>query len=123
MVYQNSKGLSGRSFEREVASLFQRAGYNARLTDATGDKGVDIVLGDGTLVQCKAHKSPISPAVARELYGTLKHFKARRAILISLSGFTKGVFEFIRGKHIRLWDVNSLISVQKNLEETTKDVP
>jgi len=109
--------LDGRSFEHEVSSLLKRAGYKAKLTDATGDKGVDIFLGDGTIVQCKAHKSPISPAVVRELYGTLKHFGAPKAILISKSGFTKGVYEFIRGKPISLWDLSNLVGLQKKLDE------
>lgn len=109
--------LDGRSFEREVAFLLQRAGYKAQLTPVTGDEGVDIVLGDGTIVQCKAHKSPVSPGVARELYGTLRHFSVHKAILISRSGFTGGVQRFARGKRISLWDLDNLISLQKKLEE------
>ena len=92
-----------------------KAGYSARVTPASGDKGVDVLLSDGTVIQCKTHKSRVSPSVARELYGTLQHFKAPRAILISKNGFSKGVYEFVHGKNITLWDVNSLIEMQKGL--------
>lgn len=104
--------LTGRQFEREVANLLSRLGYSAQLTPASDDKGVDILLGNGTIVQCKAHKKPIGPAVAREVYGTLRAHKARTAILVSKSGFTRGVIEFARGKPIHLWDVGALIEMQ-----------
>ncbi|HKA52257.1 MAG TPA: restriction endonuclease [Candidatus Binatia bacterium] len=112
-------GLKPLSFEREVASLLQRAGYSARLTPASGDEGVDIFLADGTVVQCKAHKVPVSPAVARELYGTLKHFKASKAILVSRSGFSRGVREFAKGKPISLGDLSHLIGLQQRLGATS----
>lgn len=110
------KSRGGREFEIEVTNQFINAGYNARVTPTTGDQGVDIVLGDGTIVQCKAHKVRISPAVVRDLYGTLQHFNAPKAILISTNGFTKGVIEFVKGKPIELWDINSLITLQRKLE-------
>jgi len=106
--------LTGRQFEREVANLLSRSGYSAQLTPASDDKGVDIILGNGTIVQCKAHKKRIGPAVAREVYGTLRDHKPRTAILVSKSGFTRGVIEFARGKPIHLWDVKALIEMQKN---------
>jgi hypothetical protein len=108
--------LTGRQFEYEVANLLNKAGYSAKVTPASGDKGVDVLLADGTIVQCKTHKSHVSPSVARELYGTLQHFKAPRAILISKNGFSKGVYEFVHGKNITLWDVNRLIEMQKGLD-------
>lgn len=110
--------LTGRQFEQEVANLLSRSGYSAQLTPGSDDKGVDIILGDDTIVQCKAHKKPIGPAVVREVYGTLRAQKARTAILISKSGFTRGVIEFARGKPICLWDVGALIEMQKKLDQS-----
>ena len=109
--------LTGLQFEREAANLFSRSGYSAQLTSASDDKGVDIILGNGTIVQCKAHKKPIGPAVAWEVYGTLTAHKARAAILVSKSGFTRGVIQFARGKPIQLWDLKSLIDMQKKLDQ------
>jgi len=110
-------GLSGRAFEVEVTNLLNRAGYKATLTPGSGDGGVDIVLGDGTIVQCKAHRTSVSPGVVRELYGTLMHQKAPRAILISLNGVTNGAHSFISGKPITIWDRSRLISLQKSIAE------
>ena len=109
--------LSGLEFEREVASLFSRHGHHATLTPATADGGVDIWISepDGkVIVQCKAHAKPIGPSVARELYGTLKHFQAKRAVLVSRSGFTPGVENYTRGKPIDLLSLEHLIKLQRN---------
>ncbi len=108
--------LDGYAFERELTSLLQKAGYKPKLTPGTGDHGVDIFLDDDTVIQCKAHKSPVTPGVVRELYGALHHFKAKRAILVSTGGFTTGVYEFIHGKPINLWGLEDLIRMQRNLE-------
>lgn len=109
--------LTGRQFELEVANLLNRAGYSATVTPASGDKGVDVLLSDGTIVQCKTHKTRVSPSVARELYGTLGHFGAPRAILVSKNGFSRGVYEFAQGKKIELWDVNVLIEIQRGIDD------
>ena len=107
--------MDGRTFEREVKSLIERSGRRARLVGGKNDGGVDIVMDDDTVVQCKAHKNPVSPAVARELYGAMAHFDARCGIIVSLNGFTNGVSEFVRDKPIRLMDVNDLILMQMRI--------
>jgi hypothetical protein len=65
------------------------------------------------IVQCKAHRTPVGPAVARELYGTLRHFGAVGAVLASTSGFTKGVVEYARGKPIELLGLSEIIALQE----------
>jgi hypothetical protein len=108
--------LSGEGFEIEVLQLLNRAGFRARLTSGAGDGGVDIVLDDGTIIQCKAHVGPCGPSVLRELFGTLHHFGANKAILISRGGFTIGSLQFVEGKPITLWDRHDLMRLQRDLE-------
>jgi len=110
-------GLSGLRFEEELARLFRAAGWDARVTRASGDGGIDILgsrAGVKFIAQCKNHKLPIGPAVARELYGTLLSSEAQHAILASVSGFTKGVRDFAKGKPIELIDLDWII--RKHME-------
>lgn len=109
--------LSGRRFEVEVTNLLIRAGYKPTISPGGGDGGVDIVLSDGTIIQCKAHRATVSPGVVRDLYGTLTHQRAPRAILISLNGVTDGIRKFIIGKPITVWDRSKLIALQKSIAE------
>jgi hypothetical protein len=116
-------GLSGLRFEQELARLFCAIGWEATPTRASGDGGIDIAgkrAGLKFIVQCKNHKLPIGPAAARELYGTLRASHSRFAILASLSGFTKGVVEFVKGKRIELIDLNWIIRQQMQLDATWK---
>jgi len=108
--------LSGRQFEAELAGVFRKAGFRAELTSTSGDQGVDIWLyteRGKEIIQCKAHSGPVGPAVARELYGTLKHFRAPAAILASTSGFTKAVRAFARNKPIVLMDLSDIVALQE----------
>ena len=112
-------GLSGLEFERELGTLCERRGYKVSFTPVSGDGGADLILhkeGKTTVVQCKRHKSPASPAVVRELYGTMVHLGADRAILACTGGFTKGVRDFANGKPIILVSALELARMSEAIE-------
>lgn len=106
------EGMDGHQFENAVASIYRTLGFEAIVSKQGGDGGIDIILikGDEKIaVQCKAHKTAVAPAVARDLYGTMGHFGYTKGLLISLNGFTKGVHEFVKDKSIELVTVEDLI--------------
>ena len=111
--------LNGREFEIEIANIFRKLGYSARVCKQGGDKGIDINLSklDGTreIVQCKAHKNKISPSVARDLYGTMTANNIDKAYLVTLNGATSGTIDFCRRHNIEVWDVVDIIKHQDNL--------
>lgn len=106
--------LTGHQFEDAVAAIFRRVGYDAKVSKQGGDGGVDIVLQKDEkriAVQCKAHKMPIGPSVARDLLGTIAHFGFDEGIIASRSGFTRGVYEFTRDKPIALMDLTDILKI------------
>ena len=110
--------LSGIQFEKELAKLFKIAHYNVTLTKGSGDKGIDIFLNlnnQNIIVQCKAHKNAVGPAIAREIFGSLIDSKCDKAIIASITGFTKGVYEFCSDKNIELWDLEKILEFKNNL--------
>jgi len=113
--------LDGWKFEEEVSKLFLKSGQCSSVvkTKGSGDGGVDLILtaNDGTkiLVQCKAHKKEVGPHVARDLYGAMHSAEISSGLIISLGGFTQGVRDFISGKDIKLFDVGSIIKLQKKV--------
>ena len=110
-------GLDGHQFEDAVAAVYRSNGYIAKVSKHGGDGGVDIVLekdGRRIAVQCKAHKAQIGPSVARDLYGTMAHFGFDEGIIVSRSGFTVGVYDFVAGKPISLKTLNDLLRLQKS---------
>ena len=118
--------LSGIEFEEELGALFRQLDYRVEPTATSGDQGVDLILrknGKTTVVQCKSHKSPVGPAIARELLGSMVAFHADDAILACTGGFTKGVTEFVRDHPIQLisaQDLTSLANVAAALSKTEK---
>lgn len=110
-------GLDGHQFEDAVAAVYRSNGYNAKVSKHGGDGGIDIVLdkdGRRIAVQCKAHKAQIGPSVARDLYGTMAHLGFDEGIIVSRSGFTAGVYDFVAGKPISLKTLNDLLRMQKS---------
>ena len=83
-----------------------RALGRAESTPVSGDGGVDLILKDKSgkkvVVQCKSYASPVGPAAARELYGSMMDFGADKAVLVCPVGFTQGVKDFVKGKPIDL---------------------
>ncbi len=111
--------LDGHAFEKNVASLFIKQGYNAKVSKQGGDGGIDIVLtknDERIAVQCKAHNKAVAPSVARDLYGTMVSGGFEKGMIVSKNGFTKGVFSFVRDKNIELVDLDDIISMAKNMQ-------
>lgn len=71
--------LSGFDFEEFISHLLECMGYTARVTQRTGDGGVDVIAHNDKLgfeppiikVQCKRTTNTISETQIRELLGTL----------------------------------------------------
>lgn len=107
--------LSGHAFERELADLFLRAGFDVERTPGSRDGGVDLVLrqaGRTVVVQCKRTASPVGPAAARDLYGVLMDKGADEGILAATAGATRGVHEFFSGKPLRVMDLQAILDMQ-----------
>lgn len=111
--------LAGRRFEYELAFLYSKLGYKVEFPKRREpDKGIDFTLKKDEktiIVQCKAHKNPVSPHVIRDLYGTMINSKADEAILASISGFTSGVKEYALGKPIDLVSLEDIIRMRKKI--------
>ena len=111
------KSLDGHTFEKEIAKVFNERGYEVRRTQRSGDEGIDLWLAKDHakyIVQCKAHKKVVGPAIVRDLYGTLLHWKesteVTEAWLLSTNGFSQGAKKFADGKPLRLITVEDLLA-------------
>ena len=116
--------LDGIEFERELADLFRDLGYEVESTPVSGDQGIDLVLkrkNRTTVVQCKAHKRPIGPAVVRELYGAMVAARADHAALVCTGGFTKGVRDFAENKPITLLQTRDIVALCDRVSENDPD--
>jgi restriction system protein len=103
--------LAPRKFEELIAELYRRPGYEALLTPASGDRGVDVyVISHDDLgstlwvVQAKrwAPNRKIGAGVARELVGAVYSTGATAGILVTTSFFQPGARQIQREFNFRL---------------------
>lgn len=111
--------LSGLQFEKEVAALYRNHGYNAIVTSATGDGGVDIILikdGERIAVQCKHHAKAIGPHDIRALQGVVASSNYTRGIFVSLNGYTTSAREEAKMSRVKvsLLDLNDILEMAKD---------
>ena len=98
--------LSWLEFEHFVLEAFRRQGYDAQLTKAGADGGVDVVLKgeDGIkLVQCKQWKTKqVGVKAIRELAGVVSAQNAQGGIFVCSGTYTKDAQSFARNADIEL---------------------
>ena len=104
-------GLSWREFERLIASLLEKDGYEVELMNGSKDGGVDVIavkdLGPHgsfkALWQAKkqAVSNKVGISVVRELADTRQEFGASKAIIVTSSYLTRGALERVdRDKYL-----------------------
>jgi restriction system protein len=108
--------LSPRQFERYVAAIFRRKGYEVEMRGGSGDHGVDLELHDRrngrrAIVQCKRYQNTVGEELVRELYGTLLHELAYHAFLVTTAEISDAAREWAQGKPITLIDGTMLVEI------------
>ena len=116
----NLADMSGAEFEQLVQELVQKMGFEAQLTKASGDGGIDIIaysnqpfLEGKYIIQCKRYNanSRIGEPPLRDLYGVVMSERANKGILVTTSYFTTSATKFAENKPIELIDGEKLISL------------
>lgn len=102
--------LTPGQFEQFVAFLFQKQGFDARVTGQTGDEGIDIELrrrGAGhnprIVVQCKRYRGSVGQPIVREFFGSFAN-EAAEGYLVTTGTFTQPAREWVAERPLRLVD-------------------
>ncbi|MGA9286571.1 MAG: restriction endonuclease [Solirubrobacteraceae bacterium] len=104
-------GLPSRRFEELVAELYRRRGFEATLTPASGDEGVDVYVVRNEdvgrtlwVVQAKryAAHNKVGAGVVRELLGTVHAKNASAGMIVTTSFFEPGAVRLERQFEFRI---------------------
>ncbi|QOZ24568.1 restriction endonuclease [Bradyrhizobium sp. CCBAU 51753] len=117
VIKRLKSGLSFRQFEFFVAHLLERMGYHCRVTQASGDGGVDIIAHKDELgfhdiikVQCKQTVNTIGQPQVSQLYGHVKDNE--HGLFVTLGGYSGPALEFERAnQNLRLVSGSELIEL------------
>lgn len=114
--------IEPRYFEKLMAEIYYKLGYDVELTQATRDGGKDIILTDhsplGDFVyyaECKHHEKEsvkVGVGVVCKLYGTINMDRVNGGIVATNSFFTKDARDFILDNNcqcqVQLHDENNI---------------
>jgi restriction system protein len=79
-------------YEQFCADILRSSGWQAVVTQATGDQGADIRAskhGLNIIVQCKLYSKPVGNKAVQEVVGALAHYGAKHGLVVTNTGFTK----------------------------------
>ncbi len=119
-VHRDIDSLSGNEFESLIKALLIEMGFQAELTEVTGDGGIDIIAmldrpfsGGRYIFQCKryAENNLVGSPAIRDFYGAVTADKAMKGVLITTSDFTVQAKDFASQAGIELVNRGRLIQL------------
>lgn len=114
--------MTPREFEEFVARMFRAMGHSVTLTQASGDKGVDIFLDSRkAIVQCKKYEGSVGQSIVRDFYGTMIHYKAERGYIVTTGTFSLPAQTWAKGKPIHLVDGMELVKTLETIKSERAD--
>lgn len=107
-------------YEHFCKDLLTNQGLDARVTQQSGDQGVDVIVYNAdnqplVAIQCKLYGTPVGNKAIQEIYTAKQHIGADIAIVVSNNTYTKSARELanttnvILAHHEDLRDFNKLI--------------
>lgn len=118
IIRQLKTTIDSYEFEHFIAHLLHSMGYRARVTQKSGDGGVDIIAHRDHLgfeppvikVQCKQVTSPIGRPDVTQLLGNVEN--GEHGLFVTLGSFSKDAREYDRSKpNLRLLDGEQLVEL------------
>lgn len=87
----NVDALDPTQFEHYCADILRNCGWNARVTQASGDQGIDVIATFGNVkavLQCKKYSRPVGNAAVQEIFAGKAFEQAQVAAVVSNADFT-----------------------------------
>lgn len=100
-----SPNMTPLDYERYCSTLFELAGWRARLTKASGDQGADVVCEGGGIrlvVQCKLYSAPVGNGAVQEVIAAREYEYADVAVVVSNASFTRSARELANVANVLL---------------------
>ncbi|ARN82821.1 restriction endonuclease [Methylocystis bryophila] len=110
--------MSPEEFERYCASLLRERKWDARVTPASGDQGVDIVAdkrGLRIVVQCKKYSKPVGNRAVQEIVAGIAHRDAQRGVVVATAGYTASAIKLAASNEVLLLHHSELHRIDRLL--------
>jgi restriction system protein len=97
--------MSPEEFEHYCAAVLRERKWDARVTPASGDQGVDIVAdkrGLRIVIQCKKYSKPVGNRAVQEIVAGIAHLDAQRGVVVTTSGYTASAIRLAASNEVLL---------------------
>lgn len=96
---------TGLEFEHYLFKLFNKLGYQAEITKASGDQGADLIIckdGVKTVVQAKFYSSKVGNKAVQEVVSAIAFYKADNGMVVTNNYYTSSAIELAEATNIKL---------------------
>jgi restriction system protein len=110
--------MSPQDFEHYCAAVLREMKWSARVTQASGDQGVDIVAdkrGMRIVIQCKKYSKPVGNRAVQEIVAAIAHEGAQRGVVVTTSDYTPAAEKLATSNNVLLLHHSDLRRIDRLL--------
>ena len=103
--------MDGVEFEKLIAKLFRKMGYDAEVTKTSGDQGIDVLATKNGFkygIQAKCYSSQVGNSAIQEAVAGKAYYSLNKVIVVTNNFFTKSAIKLAEANNVILWDRNIL---------------
>ena len=98
-------------FEHYCADILRNSGWDAHVTQASGDQGVDVIANRGNVkavLQCKKYSQPVGNAAVQEIIAGKQFEQADIAAVVSNNSYTQSAKQLANAAGVHLLHYDEL---------------
>jgi restriction system protein len=110
--------MTPHEFEQYCAAVLREQNWEARVTQASRDQGVDIIAQKRSMrivLQCKKYAKPVGNHAVQEIAAAIAHEDAQRGIVVTTSSFTSAAKKLADSNQVILLHHSQLGKIDKYL--------
>lgn len=110
--------MTPKDYEYFCAEILRKSKWEARVTPASGDQGVDVVAekrGLRIVVQCKKYSKPVGNHAVQEIVAAIAHEAAQHGVVVTNNRFTTGARRLAASNRVLLLHHSDLSRIDRLL--------
>ena len=114
-----SESMDPVEYESMCAGILSDNGWNARLTSASGDQGVDVFAekdGCSVVLQCKKYTSPVGNKAVQEAHSGRGFMGASAAVVVTNTSYTQSARQLASALGVLLLHHDELADISSKLQ-------
>lgn len=117
--------MTGQEFEQWVAFTFVLSGWDAKVTQSSGDQGIDVLAQKDNVtvaVQCKLYSKPVGNTSVQEVYAGKAFYESDNAVVVSNAGFTESAVALASKIGVLLLLPSDIFNLDYNLIDELENI-